>query len=100
VVFYFSDVGRKIFDDVRSNANRKVPRGRTAKIWVKEKDSAKTKCSLRISGIGEYGRCAWCGYFFAALRGKANEEAIFVDEDGECALLRGLCIQKTDMPLR
>lgn len=82
--FYFSDVGRRIFDDVRYNANRTVSRGRTAKIWVKEKDSAKTKYSLRISGIGEDGRCAWCRYFFAALQGKAKEESIFVDEDWEC----------------
>lgn len=83
-IFYFSDVGRRTFFDVRSHVDRKVRLRRTAKIWVKGKDSAKTKYSLRISGIGEDERCAWCRYFFTALRGKANEEGIFVDEDWEC----------------
>ncbi|MCW3141605.1 MAG: hypothetical protein N2V72_05445 [Methanophagales archaeon] len=83
-IFYFSDVGRRMFFDVKSLTNRNVHLRKTAKIWVKEKDSAKTKYSLRISGIGEDERCAWCRYFFTALRGKANEEGIFVDEDWEC----------------
>lgn len=83
-IFYFSDVGRKIFFDSRSKADRNLDLRRTAKIWVKGKDTAKTKYSLRISGIGKDERCAWCSYFFTTLRGKANEEGIFVDENWEC----------------
>lgn len=83
-IFSFSNIGREIFFDIKSQTNRKVHLRQTAKIWVKGKDPAKTKYSLRISGIGEDGRCAWCRYFFTALRRKAKEESIFVDEDWIC----------------
>lgn len=42
------------------------------------------KYSLVIRGIGEDGRCEWCHAFFTALRRKAKEEGIFVDEDWRC----------------
>lgn len=81
-VFILSNVEIRELFDIKRWVDRNVHLGRTAKIWIKRKDSG--KYSVRISGIGEDGRCEWCKSFFTVLRRKAERERIIISENWRC----------------
>jgi len=82
--FTLSNIGAKKLFDIKQWVDKKVDLGRTARIWMTSEGD-----SLVIRGIGKDGRCEWCHSFFTALRNKATEEGIFVDEDWRCILEAG-----------